>query len=460
MSNQDAKNAISNSDQNTSIMVNDSFDPQSLQKWHEGLNTDQKILMKIAFFVLISVFGIGGIWAATAPIGNAVIASGRIVAEGRNRVIQHLEGGIVDEIFVREGDRVQKGDPLARLDATQTGARLENLKIQQAILSMQLARRRAEVSNNQVIDFPNNFSQEILSHHRVKETIKNQQTEFDALKAVGAAEIVLLNSNIEAERADMEANNANLTSFKKQLELIRGQLGNVRELYGKGFATISQVLELERAEEERLRQIAEVEFVNERTKQAIVGFENQIKQVSLNYNRDAAAQIVDLQVRLNETEQTITRFEDITTRGLIKAPVDGRVLGVATTTLGAVLQPGDTLFELFPEGEGLRIEAQIQVKDIEQVREGQDADIVFPSNRGKADAPISGKVIYISPTSLVSEDVPQGYYIAHVSLDLEDVDQVILPGNAAEVYLKTGTRTFLQIVTEPVSRFAFKAFKG
>ncbi len=445
---------------NLPAKLNDSFDPDALQDWHKDLNTDQRLLMKIALFVLIGVFVFGGLWAATAPIGGAVIASGRIVAEGRNRVIQHLEGGIIDEIFVREGDRVKKGDPLARLDATQTGAQLGNLKVQRAILAMQLARRRAEVANLDTINFPTNFDAETLNHPRVQETVNNQQTEFDALRAVGEAEVVLLNANIEAERADIEANKANLSSFQKQLELIRGQLTDVRDLYKKGYATISQVLELERAEEERLRQISEVEFVSERTRQAIVGFENQIKQVGLNYNRDAAAQIVDIQVDLNETEQAITRFEDITTRGLIIAPVDGRVFGVATTTLGAVLQPGDTLFELFPEGEGLRIEARVQTKDIEQVREGQEADILFPSNRGKADAPISGKVIYISPTSVVSDDNPQGFYIAHVSLNLEDVDQLIQPGNAAEVYLKTGSRTFLQIVTEPVSRFAFRAFKG
>lgn len=445
---------------NVPAVINDRFDPDTLQNWHKDLETDQRVLMKIAMIVLIAVFGIGGIWSATAPIGSAVIASGRVVAEGRNRVIQHLEGGIIQEIYVREGAKVKKGDLLARLDGTQTGAQLENLKIQRAILMMQLARRRSEVENSAEIDFPTNFDASVLSHARVLETIKNQQTEFDALRAVGEAEIVTLTSRMEAERADIEANKSNLASFQKQLELIRGQLKDVRGLHKKGFATISQVLELERAEEERLRQIAEVQFVNERTRQAIVGFENQIKQVSLNYNRDAAAQIVELQIQLNQAEETLTRLEDVTTRGLIKAPVDGTVFGVATTTLGAVLQPGDTLFELFPEGEGLRIEAIVQTKDIEEISEGQEADVLFPSNRGRADAPINGKVTYVSATSVVSEENPQGYYIAHVSLDLEGVDQLILPGNAAEVYLKGESRTFLQIITEPISRFTFKAFKG
>ncbi|UTW56263.1 HlyD family type I secretion periplasmic adaptor subunit [Kordiimonas sp. SCSIO 12610] len=440
--------------------LEDTFDPASLQDWHKTVETDQKLLMKIALFVLIGIFGIGGIWSAVAPIGQAVIASGRIVAEGRNRVIQHLEGGIIDEIYVREGDQVKKGDPLALLDATQTGAQLENFKIQRAILLVQLARRRAEVSNSETIEFPTNFEKDVLTHPKVQETIQNQQTEFNALRAVGEAEVVLLNSNIAAEEADLESNAVTLASFQKQLAFAREELSGIQELYEKGYAPKSDLLRLQRQEEDIKRRIEEVEFINERTRQAIIGFQNQIKQVGLNYNRDAAAQIVDLQVTLNETEQNITRLEDIATRGLITAPVDGTVFGIATTTLGAVLRPGDTLFEMFPDGEGLRIEARVQIKDIELVSEGQDADIVFPSNRGQADAPVKGKVTYLSRTSVVTEQNPEGFYIAHVSLDLSDVDQLILPGNSAEVYLKTEERTFLQIVTEPISRFAFKAFKG
>jgi HlyD family type I secretion membrane fusion protein len=442
------------------VLAGDTFDPAALQDWHKDVETEQKGLMRVALFVLIFVIGFGGVWSCTAKIGGAVIASGRVVAEGRNRVVQHLEGGIVDQIEVREGDVVRKGQVLARLDGTQIESQVRNLEIQEAIYRIQLARRRAEVTGADSIDFPDDIKPEVLSQRRVQDTLENQRTEFDALRAVGIAEVENLQSGIKAERLNLEINAATGVALVKQLELNKEQLAGQYELDEKGFARDDRIKQLER---EKISLESEIENGGTerlRVQENIASFENQIKQVNLNYVRDAAAQIVNIQLQLNETSETLARLYDVETRGTIVSPVDGKVFRVATTTLGAVLRPGDTLFEIFPEGEGLRLEATVQIQDIEQVSVGQEATIVFASNKGQAEKPLYGEVTYISDDAVSSEDTPP-YFVAHINIkDQESADQPILPGNVGEVYLKTTPKTLMQYITEPITRFAGRVFTG
>jgi len=441
------------------VLAGDTFDPAALQDWHKDVETEHKGLMRVALFVLIFVIGFGGVWSCTAKIGGAVIASGRVVAEGRNRVVQHLEGGIVDQIEVREGDEVRKGQTLAVLDATQIQSQIKNSEIQEAILLVTKARRDAEVNGRDFINFPM-IEERTLRESKVQDALLNQQTEFDAIRAQGQAQVDILKSNIAAERETLKINDTTRKSLGETLEIVDERLAGQLELDKEGFARADVLSSLQIQSIDTRAQIRNLILEDRRIAQNLSSLERQIEQVGLEYRATAAQQLVDLSLRLNEVGETLTRLRDVGQRGNIVSPIDGTVFRVATTTLGAVLRPGDTLFEIFPEGEGLRLEATVQIQDREQISVGQEATIVFASNKGQAEKPLYGEVTYISADAVSSEDTPP-YYVAHVKIrDLESADQPILPGNLGEVYLKTTPKTLMQYITEPITRFAGRVFTG
>jgi multidrug resistance efflux pump len=170
--------------------------------------------------------------------------------------------------------------------------------------------------------------------------------------------------------------------------------------------------------------------------------------------------VVSIQQTLNQTQSRIDRLKDMLERTEIKSPADGRVFRIAKRALGEVVQPGDTIMDIFPSEDALSIEAMIAINDIEKIHEGQDVQVVFPSSREKRFTPLPGKLTYISADAVVSESNPAGSYIAHVRLEATANQDDMLPGNFAEVYVKTETRTFASIIAKPFTRFLFRSFKG
>lgn len=439
-------------------VMTDSFSATDLQSWHRDINTDPRRLRHLAFIVLIVVVGFGGLWGATAKIGGAVIGSGRVVAEGRNRVVQHLEGGILKEIMVREGDRVGAGDILARLDDTQILTQLNSERLQAAILRVQLARRRAEITNRSEIDIPSDFAEHIALHPRLKESIATQLLEFKALRELRDTEIASIEQQIKGFKRRASGSGEVLEAQIRQADLLKRELSDLDQLVQKELIRRAEIFARQRALAEVQGQIANSQLQVAIAEGEAENLANSILQTQQGYIRDASAALVEIQQRLNQVDQTVERLVDIYDRGVIRSPVDGTIFRIAKRTLGAVLQPAESIMEIFPEGDTLTVEASIEIKDIEQVSMGQDVRIVFPSNRDDGLVPIPGVVTYISADAVQPQDNSPGYYVARIRIS--DTDLVLLPGNAAEVYFQTTPKTFFQYITEPVTRFAFRAFKG
>ncbi len=452
---------IPKTEQNSApVTIDDKFDRADLGRWHDDVNTDRRQVLKMARYILIFVFGFGGIWAATVPLGGAVIAGGRVIAEDRNRIVQHLEGGILAELLVREGDDVEKGQILARLDDTQINAQLDADLLQRAIFRAQLARRRAEVTLSDTIDFPTDFDPRVASDPRLLEGIESQREEFKSLREYGAAKVDSLRNAIIGQEKDVEGQKELLVAYEKQVGLFREELTDFLVLLEQGHVTQVRVNATERQIAQIDANIANSKIAIEKSFNNIESLKNQIEQEQLAYLNTANSAVVEIQQQLNQLGGRIDRFTDMAVRGSIRSPVDGRVFQIAKRAIGEVIRPGDTLMNIFPNDDPLAIEALVQIKDIERVEQGQDVKVIFPTDRANRGVPVEGKLIYLSSDAVVSEANPAGNYVAHVKLNADQKQTNMLPGNMAEVYIQTEPKTFLQIVTQPFTRFMFKSFKG
>jgi len=393
-------------------------------------------------------------------IGGAVISSGRVIAEDRNRVIQHLEGGILKSINVREGDIVKAGQVVAELDDTRSTPELANLMVQRAILQAQLLRRRAEVLQQATLDYLDDFGGQVHDHPRVLEAVASQKAEFDAQRAAMLAELEVLDTKISASRKDISAYTELISSLVDQNDLYKKELADFKELLDKGLIRRSQVYATERKVSEMDAQIAIRELDRRQAETDIEGLQSQKRQVQLNYVKEANRIVVELQRDLNAMDESMGRLRDSVERAQVKSPVDGTVFRIHSRTLGAVIKSADTIMEIFPKNDKLTVEAYVSVKDIEQVYQGQMVRAVFPSNRENPMQPVDGEVTYVSPDAVISEANPQGMYLVHVRIDPNQKIQQIVPGNVAEVYFVTEPKTFFEYMLEPITRFAFRAFKG
>ncbi len=441
-------------------LQHDHFSRSDLETWAKEVQTDNKSILKIAKIVLWVVFGFGLFWASTFHLGGAVIASGRVIAENRNRVVQHLEGGILRELMVREGDSVSKGDVVARLDDTQVRAQLEAAQLQSAIIKVQLSRRQAEVAGTGDIKFPEDFPEEILSNPRFQDAIESQRQEYSSLRDYTEAKIQNLENSIVSTEKDIEGQHELLKAYDRQYVLYKKELEDFRGLLEEGHITQTKVNATDRKVAELEANIARSKIAIEQARGQIESLQNQIRQERLAYLNKANERIVELQKSLNQLDSQIERLSDMSDRSDLLAPVDGIVFRIGQRTVGGVVRAGESVMEIFPQDDQLTIEAYVQIKDIEQVHVGQDVQVVFPSNREKSMLPVDGKLIYLSADAVVSDSNPIGAYVAHVVLDRPEDSSDMLSGNVAEVYIKTEPKTFLQIIAKPFTRFAFRAFKG
>ena len=440
------------------------FTADDLQTWHYGLQIPVHKITKFAKLVLFLVFGLGSIWAMTVPLGGAIIARGSVVTEDRNRLVQSFDGGVIADILVREGDRVQTSQVIARLDTEPLEAQLISLQVRRAILRVQLARRQAAIAGLDTVPVPTDIPAAILAQTRVQETISGQKSEFAAMRDFVAGEIRSLTIQIDNLRRDNVGLQGILDSSLKEEAQTRELAEGFQELYDNGGTISKRVLNQELARLYALEaRIKETRVQMEQNLGSIESAENQKAQVRLNLLRNSEAQSVQFQTNLNQTEREIDQIRARIERAELRAPTDGTVLVVHHKTLGGVLRPAETVMEIFPSQDRLLMEARVNPSDITDVVIGQKARVQF----GKifSGSPVTGKVVFISDDAVPDPDTSQSAqddnkYVVRVLVDAESAQDKVFPANSGTVYLETEPRTFFEIISGPFSRLEFNAFKN
>lgn len=449
-----------NEDGDAPIMQNTTFSKSELQGWTKGLDTDRSDMLRKASIGLLLVFGFGGVWSCTVPLGGAVTAGGRVVAENMNRPIQHLEGGILKKVHVEEGQSIKAGDVLLELDTTRLAAALEGQRLKKAIARLELARYRADVNGDKAVVFPADLDAAIATSASILEAIDSQREAFKTglLDRLATAENI--DTKILGLKSDIEGHGKVLVALDRQLELFQLELKDFNTLLEQGHIQRTRVFATERKVVELIATIERRKLEMDKAENGIRIFETEKKQRQFQFLAESNLRLVATQKQYNEAHSAVIQYMDNVARATVRSPVTGTVFQLAKRTVGEVIKPGDTVIVLFPEEDALTIEANLQATDRDVVYLGQDVQVIFPSDTENQGVPVAGTLTYISADTLRRENDPTGSYIVRVKVEPEASPEQLLPGNIAEVYIQTEPETFAAMISKPFLRFAFKAFKG
>jgi HlyD family secretion protein len=416
----------------------------------------------LGYVSIALVFGGFGVWASLAPLDRAAVATGQVAVSGDHKVVQHLEGGIIREILVKETQQVKQGDVLFRLQPTEAQANTDILRKQTDAALAEEARIVAEQTNAQAITFPDS----ILARRDVPETataIADQQRQFVEHRAGLVNQINILNSQIAQQQQELAGRDRQRAALADQLTSYTTEMNNVQPLVDKGFYPRNKFLELDRERARVEGDLGQAQADVARLTQQVEQTKLQIDQAQQKYQADLSQQLDTTRGKLSDLREKVRIAEDVLHRVDIRAERDGIVMNLKVHTVGEVIKPGDTLAEIVPVGEGVNVMAHVSPRDIESVAVGQKAEVRFPNFSSRRTPIILGKVQSVSADSIMDEITKQPYYSARISIDYStlppEVADHILPGMQADVLISTGERTMLQYLVGPLVNALSKTFR-
>lgn len=422
-----------------------------------AIERGERRLRWLGFVVIAAVFGGLGSWGALAPLNSAAVGTGVIAVENYRKTVQHLEGGIVKTIAVRDGDVVQKDQTLLTLDDTQPRAQLEVLRGQSLMNQAKEARLVAERDRRALVSYPSALAA-TRADARARDAMRIQDQTFFARRTAMQGEGSLYERQINQLQAKLQGLAAQRTSRDHLADSYQRELVDYRTLLEEGYADRLRVRELERSVVQTEGQRGALVSEQAATDQQISETRIKLLQIQNEFQREVARELSQVQTELFDQQAKLQALEDAVARTIIRAPEAGTVLDLSVHTIGAVLRPGGKLLDLVPQNEKLLVQAQLSPRDIDQVRVGQLAEVRFSAFKQRETARIDGKLVALSADRLIDETsggkVP--YYLARVEITPQGLKELargklaLLPGMPVEVLVQTGERTALSYLLAPL----------
>ena len=429
------------------------------------------ILFGVYIILIFVVFG--GIWSALAPLNSAAVAQGIVLTSTNKKTITHQEGGIIKDIFVKQGDTVKSGDKLLELEDVQIKAKYENSLSQYRTWLATESRLIAERDNLEAIVFPP-FLLDNIHVLEVEKLIHTQENLFNSQKEVYRTERDGLKQKILQLNKKIEGLEARKISTKKSYDFITSRVKAAKALLDKGFVQQAYFLELESKQANAKTDINDVETEIATSQQEIskaeidlVGIKNKSITNTLKELREAQSQVA-------YNKEQYGALSDSLSRVIIKSPVDGIVQEVKYHTLGGIIPGGgQPIMEISPINDKLIIEAKVLQKNIDAVHVGLVAKIRFSAFKSRTTPVFNGKVITVSPDIIQDRNAAAAnpiagdtFYIARIEIDMDEFNTIakknkltLHPGMQADVQIVTGTRTLLRYLLEPVTDIMMRAFR-
>lgn len=416
-----------------------------------GLKVDDAPVRRLGFMILFVVFGIGGGWAALAPLDSAVYASGQVAVESYRKTVQHLEGGIVREVRVHDGEDVKAGDVLLVLDPTQTSSELEAVRSQLVAAQAQEARLIAERDEADDVMFKD--SDLSTADKRVQEARASERQIFIAGRDARRGEVNVLKNRAAELEQQIRGYNEVIASKESLAKSYASEIKDLTGLLKEGFVSNERLRDQERNLSRLQAEIADHRSSIARVKVQIGETRLQILQTTQKFKSDVASKLADAQSRVYEARERLAALQDRFNRTEVKAPVDGMVMGLAVHTIGGVVQPGTNLLDIVPDAAKLIVETHIEPKDIDRVELGSKAEVRFSAFSHATTPIIEGELIYVSADRLTNERDGAPYYLGRVKLTDQGAKDLgnreLVPGMPADVLINTGSRTMLQYLLKP-----------
>lgn len=437
-------------------MIDKTSEPNKLQ----ALSTNDQPIRTVGMLIVFATFGVFGLWTAFAPMDSSALAPGVLVVKAYKKTVQHLDGGIVSKILIKDGDLVQEGQSLIVLDDAQIKAQLEISLSQNITLAAQVARLSAERDQLKKIDFPVLLNEP--NNVRAVEAKLAETNVFNSHKSSHDGQIGVLTQRVGQITSKINGLQGQIASKRQLVGSYSEEIKDFKELLAEGFADKQRLRELERNHAIQTGDIAQLEAEIATNQMLMSETRLQILQIQKQFQEEVASKLSEAQAQLNDAQQRVTASKDKLERIVIKAPASGMVLGLATHTENGVITPGRPILDIVPQDAELIIEAQVSPMDIDRVTVGLQAEIRFSAFKQSQTPKMEGKVISLSPDRITDERNGNAYYLAKVEVTPDSLKNIshlqLLPGMPAEVLINTGERTLFRYLAQPVTNFFARSF--
>ena len=429
---------------------------------------------------------VGGLlgWGVFASISGAIIASGWVEVENQNQAVEHIGGGTVSEVLVRNGDRVVQGDVLLRFSDGRLRSEESLLQAQYAELAARRNRLEAEFLEAETILWDEEIKAMALADPRVQEILDGQVRLFWAREAARAGEVARLRERIGQAREEITGLHAQASSLKEQGVLIERELLAQRALFDKGLTRLDRLLALERAMENLKGQTGALAAAIARGRGKIAELEIQILQIDAQRIEEAEQQARDVQARENEVLERLASVRGSLEGMEVRAPVSGQVFGMTVFAPQEVVRPGEPILQIVPDDAGLVVTARLNTIDVDQVYPGQPAVLRFSAFSARETPEFDGHVVRVSPDAVHDPDSGLSWYDVELAMgapvgpgtenggaaqaaeagDVPGANRlaghlVLTPGMPVEAHIRTGERSVMSYLVKPVTDFFYRSLR-
>jgi HlyD family type I secretion membrane fusion protein len=452
----------------------------SMHQWSRGVPLSASWPTIAGFAILVLWVGCFGVWAALAPLNGAVVASGVFVATGQNKLVQHFEGGIIRDLLAKEGDVVEADQVLVRMDDTPARAKLRRLVLRQYRLLTMKARLESEMRGTDALEMPQPLAAN-AADPEVVAIFERQRTELRARRASLADEESVLRKEIAGLDESIRGYETQVKSTEQRLALFAEELKDKNTLLERQLVRKTEVLSLQRAEAGLAGDLGELTGRIADARERIARAQQRIAHLRSAAIQRAVQELRETEAELDDILEQMRAAHDVAERIEVRSPVRGVVVKQNFHTTGGVAAPGAVIFELLPVLDELIIETKVKPNDISHVVVGQQALVRLAALNQRITPMIAARVTYLSADALAAQ-TPQvsqaqvshakgaqdnalrDFYIVRVRLDVEDAKERVrdfrpTPGMPADVYIKTGERTFFEYIMRPVLDSFARAFR-
>lgn len=434
-------------------------------EWHH--HVPRSIRRQAIFGIVLLVVALGGFgaWAVTAPLAAAVIAQGSFVATGRNKIVQHLEGGIIERVVVAEGDRVAEGDPLIELDRTAAEADRRELKLRQARLEAAEARVRAELALADEV----RFSPELLAmaeeFSEIRQILRDQRLAFEANIETLTGDLAILENGIASLDVRARGYRAQLAAHEERAAILREEMGDKQALLESGHLRRPELNAVRRVALEAEGHVARLRSEVEEIGRARTKFELEVAKLKADLRQSALDELQGIQAELDSIREQARKAEAVLQRSSVLAPVAGTVIRLHYHGAGGVIETGKPIAEILPADAPLLIETFITRTDIDNVHVGQAATVRLSALNQRTTPVLQGHVSYVSAdaVSKSGDGVAREVYVAHIDVSPQEYQRADrfspVPGMPAEIMIKVEERTFFDYLSKPIRDSMSRAFR-
>lgn len=417
---------------------------------------DPRRIIRQGMIVVGLFFGILGLWSVFGTISGAVVAPGRIKIESERKIVQHLEGGIVDEILVKEGEEVKEGQPLVVLESVQVDASAAALEKELVALEAQRIRYEAEKDGKEKLSWPEELKT-LAQESKNLDVLASEERIFASRLESQATQVSLLQTQVKQLKSQISGLEDEIRAERKIIGTLREELNAKRQLFKDRYVEKSQILALERELAGHEGTAGKLTQAIAETRQRVTEMNLRINDIKIKFVEEATKNLGNIENQLTQNRERLRPVVDSKKRLRITAPVSGKVVDLKVHSPGGVIRGGETLMDIVPEDNPLIVDTQVPVNRITEVYVGQPAQVQMDAFDTRILPLVAGKVTHISADSLEPKpgQQPMPYYLCYVEVDPEELkknDLYLSPGMPVTVFITTTEKSVLRYMLDPLIR--------